>query len=55
MTDTLADFERSTFTDEGADRAIYRIGSGPAVIVISEMPGITPTWRSSADRSPPVA
>jgi len=42
MTDTLADFERSTFTDEGADRAIYRIGSGPAVIVISEMPGITP-------------
>jgi dienelactone hydrolase len=42
MTDTLADFDPSTFTAEGASRAIYRIGSGPAVIVISEIPGITP-------------
>jgi dienelactone hydrolase len=42
MTDTLADFESSTFTFEGDTRGIYRMGTGPAVIVISEMPGITP-------------
>ena len=42
MPDTLDDFERSTFTREGATRTVYRLGSGPAVIVISELPGITP-------------
>ena len=42
MTDTLEDFERASFTAEGKTRTVYRIGSGPAVIVISEMPGITP-------------
>jgi dienelactone hydrolase len=42
MTDTLEDFERTTFTAEGKTRTVYRIGTGPAVIVISEMPGITP-------------
>jgi dienelactone hydrolase len=42
MTEALADFESSTFSADGATRAIYRLGSGPAVIVISEMPGITP-------------
>ena len=42
MTDTLTDFESSTFTAEGTTRVIYRLGSGPAVIVISELPGITP-------------
>ncbi len=42
MADTLEDFERSEFTAEGTTRTVYRIGSGPAVIVISEIPGITP-------------
>jgi dienelactone hydrolase len=42
MTDPLADFDASEFTYAGETRAIYRTGSGPAVIVISEMPGITP-------------
>jgi len=42
MADTLEDFERSEFTAGGATRTIYRTGSGPAVIVISEIPGITP-------------
>lgn len=40
--DALADFERTQFTAERKARDVYRIGSGPAVIVISEMPGITP-------------
>jgi dienelactone hydrolase len=42
MTETLDDFERTTFTAEGRARTVYRAGDGPAVIVISEMPGITP-------------
>ena len=42
MADTLEDFERSEFTSGGATRTVYRSGSGPAVIVISEIPGITP-------------
>jgi dienelactone hydrolase len=42
MTDSLDDFERSEFTAEGSTRTVYRTGSGPAVIVMSEMPGITP-------------
>src|ERR1035438_9564046 len=42
MTDTLQGFEHTTFTAEGDSRAVYRTGSGPAVIVISEIPGITP-------------
>jgi dienelactone hydrolase len=40
--DDLADFERTTVTHEGKQRTVYRKGNGPAVIVISEMPGITP-------------
>ena len=42
MTDALDDFEHSSFTSEGSTRTVYRIGSGPAVIVMSEIPGITP-------------
>jgi dienelactone hydrolase len=42
MPDALADFERTTFTAEDKTRVVYRTGSGPAVIVMSEIPGITP-------------
>jgi dienelactone hydrolase len=42
MDDPLDDFEHGTFTYGGDTRAVYRTGSGPAVIVISEIPGITP-------------
>ena len=42
MTDALRLFEHTTFTAEGDTRAVYRTGSGPAVIVMSEIPGITP-------------
>lgn len=38
----LADFEKSDFTHFGETRTIYRRGSGPAVIIIAEIPGITP-------------
>lgn len=42
VTDPLQDFARETFEAEGKTHDTYRIGSGPAVIVISEIPGITP-------------
>ena len=42
MADTLSDFDRSEFSADGATRTVYRTGTGPAVIVISEIPGITP-------------
>src|SRR5688572_15285130 len=41
-TDVLADFTKTSFTFDGKARAVYRSGSGPAVLVIAEMPGITP-------------
>lgn len=40
--DDLHDFERTSFTHGGKQRTIFRQGTGPAVIVIAEIPGITP-------------
>ena len=40
--DVLTGWERSSFTGAGFTRDTYRRGSGPAVIVIHEIPGITP-------------
>jgi dienelactone hydrolase len=38
----LEGFTKESFEADGKRRDIYRAGSGPAVIVMSEMPGITP-------------
>ena len=41
MTDrTLAGFDVLTFTHDARTHDVYRAGSGPAVIVIHELPGI---------------
>ncbi len=40
--DALADFDVEERTFEGASKRVYRSGSGPAVIVMAEMPGISP-------------
>jgi dienelactone hydrolase len=40
--DDLSGFERGAFTHAGTTHQLLRCGSGPAVIVIAEMPGITP-------------
>lgn len=40
--DDLSDFEKTTFTHGGKTRDIFRKGTGPAVIVMAEIPGITP-------------
>ncbi|MGA8726413.1 MAG: dienelactone hydrolase family protein [Acidimicrobiales bacterium] len=42
MPDALDGFEKTSFTSEGTTRTAYRTGSGPAVVVCSELPGITP-------------
>ncbi len=46
----LPGFERETFSYDGKTRTIYRRGRGPAVIVIAEIPGITPKVIHFAER-----
>ncbi|HET6873298.1 MAG TPA: dienelactone hydrolase family protein [Acidimicrobiales bacterium] len=50
MTDSLGDFEKEPFSSGGINHDIYRRGSGPAVIVMSEVPGITPKVADFARR-----
>ena len=38
----LDGFTESSYTYDGKTRSVFRAGSGPAVIVIHEMPGLTP-------------
>ena len=46
----LATYERTSFTDGGVTHDVYRSGSGPVVMVITEMPGISPMVVGFADR-----
>ncbi|MEV5483464.1 MULTISPECIES: dienelactone hydrolase family protein [Streptomyces] len=46
----LTGFDRSTFTHDGHTRRILRRGTGPAVIVMAEIPGITPKVLEFAER-----
>ena len=46
---TLAGWERSTFTSAGLTRHWYRRGEGPCVVVVHEVPGITPAVLRFAD------
>jgi dienelactone hydrolase len=46
----LRGFERGTFTHDGMTRDVLRVGSGPAVIVMAEMPGISPRVIGFAER-----
>ena len=48
--DPMNDFETTSFTHEGKERTVFRIGSGPAVVVIAEMPGISPKVADFARR-----
>jgi dienelactone hydrolase len=48
--DPLTDFAQSTFTHDGVTRPIYRKGAGPGVVVIHEIPGITPRVAGFARR-----
>ena len=46
----IAGFEQIPFRLDGKTRTVYRAGDGPAVIVMSEVPGITPQVARFARR-----
>jgi dienelactone hydrolase len=46
--DSLSDFSTEQVTLLGRTRTVYRKGAGPAVIVMAEIPGITPTVANFA-------
>ncbi|EWS53960.1 MULTISPECIES: hypothetical protein [unclassified Methylibium] len=46
--DALEDFAHREITLDGMAKVVHVAGTGPAVIVLSEMPGISPTSRASA-------
>ncbi|AUX47329.1 dienelactone hydrolase [Sorangium cellulosum] len=46
----LATFEHEHFTHDGATHDVYRKGKGPAVLVLTELPGISPQVLGFADR-----
>jgi|APAra7269097451_1048561.scaffolds.fasta_scaffold00041_117 dienelactone hydrolase len=48
--DHLNDFECAEFAHDGKARKVFRIGTGPAVIVMAEVPGITPKVLEFARR-----
>lgn len=50
MSDVLEGYTKERYQAGGISHDIYRSGSGPAVIVISEMPGITPGVVEFANR-----
>lgn len=41
-TDVLAGWAKSSFTAAGFTRDVYRRGSGPGIVIVHEIPGITP-------------
>lgn len=47
---SLDRFEAGTFEHGGKTRQVFRRGTGPAVLVIAEMPGITPRVLGFAER-----
>ncbi len=49
-TDPLDDFESTEFTHGGKTKTVYRKGTGPGIVVMSEIPGITPTVADFARR-----
>jgi dienelactone hydrolase len=48
MPDDLSDFTLAPFTHGGTTRDVYRSGTGPAVVVMAEIPGITPAVAAFA-------
>ena len=45
----LSDWAKSSYTAAGYTRDVYRRGSGPCVIVVHELPGLTPKVAAFAD------
>jgi dienelactone hydrolase len=49
VTDPLAGWTRGDFTADGCTRDVHRRGAGPGVIVVHEIPGITPAVAAFAN------
>jgi dienelactone hydrolase len=47
---SLPDFTETTFSHGGASRTVFRKGSGPGVVIMSEIPGITPNVAAFGKR-----
>src|SRR3954463_9414586 len=47
---TLEGFTETSFTDDGVSRAVFRRGAGPGVVIMPELPGITPQVAAFAER-----
>jgi len=50
MSNLLARWQEKRFAHEGIEHVVYRRGRGPGVIVMHEIPGITPPVARFADR-----
>jgi len=50
MDDVLGGFDSFDFVHEGARRNVYTLGSGPGVVIMHEIPGITPEVAQFARR-----
>jgi dienelactone hydrolase len=46
----LPGWQLDSFTSEGLTRTVYRAGEGPGVVVIHEVPGVTPKVMAFAQR-----
>lgn len=47
---SLKGFSESQFTDNNVTRTVYRKGKGPGVVIMHEVPGITPQVAAFAER-----
>lgn len=50
MDGSLSGYERESFAHDGKTRDVFRRGEGPAVVVMAEVPGITPKVLEFAER-----
>lgn len=50
MSTPLPGFTDAPFTHDGVTRTVYRRGEGPGVVIMTEIPGITPAVRAFAER-----
>ncbi|MGZ6793911.1 MAG: dienelactone hydrolase family protein, partial [Mycobacteriales bacterium] len=45
----LQGWDESTFTADGRTHPVFRRGTGPGVVVVHEVPGITPKVQAFAE------
>ena len=50
LPDPMTDYERFPFTVDGISHPVYRRGSGPGILLMHELPGMTPQCLALADR-----